>query len=123
MADRISVRNIAAYAYHGVHEAEKRMGQRFEVDVDLYLDLREAGQSDDLSRTVNYGEVYRLVHRTVVEQRYDLIEALAEAIAAALLASYARIESVTVRVRKPHAPLGGVFDTVEVEITRARTEH
>lgn len=118
MADRITLRNMVFYAHHGVFEAEKEMGQRFEVDVSLDLDLAAAGRSDDLAQSVNYADVYTQVKRVVSERRFNLIEGLAEAIASQLLAAYG-VELVTVRVRKPHAPIGGVLDTVEVEVSRS----
>lgn len=118
MADRMTLRNMVFYAHHGVFEAEKEMGQRFEIDVSLDLDLAAAGRSDDLALSVNYADVYALVKRVVVERNFNLIEGLAEAIASQLLAAYSGVERATVRVRKPHAPVGGVLDTVEVEISR-----
>jgi len=119
VADRIRLANMVFYAYHGAFDAERQLGQRFEVDVDLYTDLRGPGQSDQLADALNYVDVYNLVKNVVTGQPYNLLEALAERIAAALLAAF-EVDEVTVRVRKPGAPVGGLLDYAEVEITRAK---
>ncbi|MFS8665821.1 MAG: dihydroneopterin aldolase, partial [Limnochordales bacterium] len=112
-----SLVNMVFYGYHGAYGAEREMGRRFEVDVDLYTDVRPAAASDSLARTINYVDVYTIVKDIVEGGRYNLLETIAETIAAKILASFA-VERVTVRVRKPHAPVGGSLDGVEVEITR-----
>lgn len=117
MSDKIVLRDMVFYGYHGVFEAEREIGQRFEVDVELHLDLRSAGRSDDLDATVNYVDVYTVVKDIVEEQEFDLVESLAEAVAQQILSAY-DLERVVVRVRKPHAPIGGITGGVEVEIIR-----
>jgi dihydroneopterin aldolase len=116
--DRISLKNMAFFAYHGVAPTEKLQGQRFFVDVDLFLDLVRAGEGDDIRRTVDYEGVFNSVKDHVEGKRFHIIEALAEAVATSLLAEYP-VESVTVRVRKPSVPIQGILDYTEVEITRA----
>jgi len=117
VADRVSLRNMVFYAYHGVHGGERETGRRFEVDVDVYIDLHPAGETDALERTANYGKMYRIVKAIVESGPYNLLEALAEKIAAELRETFAA-ERVTVRVRKVHPPVGGPVDYAEVEITR-----
>lgn len=117
MADKIVIKDMVFYGYHGVFEAEREIGQRFEVDVELHLDLRSAGRSDDLDSTVNYVDVYTVVKEIVEEREFDLVESLAEAVAQEILSAY-DLERVVVRVRKPHAPIGGITGGVEVEIAR-----
>lgn len=119
-ADRIFYRGIVLFARHGVKAEEERLGQRFEIDLDCRLDLAPAGTSDDVALTVDYGEVYAVVRETVEGERFYLIEALAERIAARLLGRFAPISEVRVEIRKPAAPVPGVFDTVGVEIVRRR---
>ena len=120
-ADSIRLEGLAFYGYHGVKAEEKRLGQRFVVDLVLQLDLGPAGRSDDLALTVDYGEAYRLVRELVEGTSRDTLEAVAEAIAAALLDRYDRLEAVTVRVKKPGAPIAGAhFSMVAVEIVRRR---
>jgi len=118
--DTIYVQNMQFYGRHGVNPEEKELGQRFEVDIELDLDTRPAGLSDDLTQTINYAHVFRLVKRLVEEECFDLIEALAETIAAQVGREFGP-EAVRVRVRKPQAPLKGVFDYVAVAIERTPT--
>lgn len=115
---KITLKNMVFYAYHGVFSAEKEMGQKFHVDVELKGDFTPAATSDDFEIALNYVDVYTLVKDIVEEREFNLIEALARAIADEILSAY-DIEEVTVRVRKPGAAIGGVLDYVEVEITRS----
>lgn len=121
MSDVIRLIGLQFYAYHGVDPGERELGQRFEVDVELLLDLAPAGRGDDLAATVNYRTVYEQV-RDAMEPPCMLLEAVAERIAAKLLAGFA-IEAVHVRIRKPSVPIGGVIAHAEVEISRARSGH
>ena len=118
--DRILLHGLTFYGYHGVNPEERRLGQRFVVDVGLTLDLEPAGRSDDLSRTVNYSQVYKLVRDVVEGPPFDLIEAVAERVAQVVLSQTAA-SAVQVRVTKPWAPVKGmVAGEVSVEICRAR---
>ncbi len=118
--DRIEVRGMRFAARHGVLPEEHDHPQPFEVDVVLELDLERAGRADDLSATIDYGVVFETARAIVEGPHADLIEALAERIAAALLAEHVPVGAVTVRVRKPHAPLPGRFEWAGVEIRRTR---
>ncbi|HEY8346013.1 MAG TPA: dihydroneopterin aldolase [Symbiobacteriaceae bacterium] len=118
--DRIILSGMQFYGYHGVYPEEARLGQNFIVDVELCLDLREAGQHDDLRRTVDYAKVYRLIKEVVEGQPYKLIEAVAERVAARLLAAFP-VAEVVVRVHKPNVPIPGALDRVTVEIRRGRS--
>ena len=119
-ADVIRLHNAVFYAYHGVLSDEQTLGGKFEVDVDLHLDLTRGAKTDDLQRTVNYEQVYESIKRLVLGKKYRLIEALAETIADGLLGQFKKVQKVVVRVRKPSAPVKGVIDHVEVEIARSR---
>ena len=122
-ADSIRLEGLAFYGYHGVKAEEKSLGQRFLVDLVLRLDLGPAGRSDDLTLTIDYGEAYRLVRELVEGTSRDTLEAVAEEIAAALLDRFSRLDAVTVRVKKPGAPIAGAhFGMVAVEIVRHRPE-
>src|ERR1043165_8491272 len=111
---------MAFQARHGVHDWEKVQPQRFEVDVELGLDLQPSGLEDDLARTVDYGPVYDTVRQVVESTTYNLLEALAEAICHELLGSQPAVDQVTVRIRKPEVKLGGPLAYAGVEITRQR---
>jgi dihydroneopterin aldolase len=122
--DRLVLRGMRFSGRHGVHPEEKERAQPFEVDLILHADLTTASASDDLSDTTDYGPLFELVRGIVEGRSFDLIEALAGAIADAALAETepALVGSVEVNVRKPKAPLAGEFETVEVTIVRDRTE-
>jgi 7,8-dihydroneopterin aldolase/epimerase/oxygenase len=121
VTDRILLANMAFQARHGVHDWEKVQPQRFEVDVELGLDLQPSGLEDDLARTVDYGPVYDTVRQVVESTTYNLLEALAEAICHELLTSQPAVEEVTVRIRKPEVRLGGPLEYAGVEVRRRRS--
>ncbi len=120
--DKIILKGMEFYGFHGVLPGEQEIGQRFLVDMELGTYLEHSGRLDDLSESIDYTEVYGLVEKIVTEERFNLIEALAERIAQAVLGRYS-LEEVMVRVKKPHAPLGGIFDYVGVEIRRSPQRH
>ena len=119
--DRIILEGMVFHGYHGTLPAERELGQRFVVDVELQCDLRAAGLADDLNLTVDYGEVYRQVRAIVEGPPAGLTETVAERVAAAILERHARVEAVRVRVAKPQVRLdGGVLGGSAVEIVRHR---
>jgi dihydroneopterin aldolase len=119
--DRIFLEGLIFYAYHGVHEEEKRLGQRFVVDIAFTRDLRAAGETDDLTRTTSYSDVYRMAREIAEGGPYDLIETVAEKIAAAVLAADGAVEDVRVTVRKPEVPIkGSILRAVGIEVFRRR---
>jgi dihydroneopterin aldolase len=117
--DEILLEGMRFYAYHGVNPEEQALGQRFTVDVVLAVDLRRAGQSDELANTVSYSAVYKVVRGIVEGEQRQLIEAVAEDIAAAILTEFPRVARITVTVRKPEVPMkGSMLDAAGVRITR-----
>lgn len=118
--DKIILSNLAFYGYHGVLKAENQLGQKFFIDAELALDLTKAGESDDLQKAVNYAEVYELIKDICENREYDLIEALAEDIAQEILAQFKRVDEVMIKVKKPEAPVEGIFDYMGIEIKRKR---
>jgi dihydroneopterin aldolase len=121
MTDYIRLNEMVFYGYHGVLPEEQTLGQRFVVDVELATDLRAAGTSDDLDRTVNYAAVYASVREIVTGPPKRLIEAVAEQIAATILADHPAVERIVVRLRKPEVPIAGsVLGSAEVAIERDR---
>lgn len=120
MSDRIVLDGLVFQARHGVHDQEKVTAQRFEVDVELHLDLQPAGLEDDLERTLDYSRVYETVRTIVESTTFNLIEALAEAIAHELLAEFPALDEVVVRVRKPEVKLGGPLGFAGVQVRRRR---
>ncbi len=116
---KIIVEGMEFYGYHGTLPEEQSLGQRFIIDVELALDLRPAGESDDPERTVNYARVFEITQSIVCGRPYRLIESVAEAIAAALLERFP-VTGVTVRLKKPQAPVRGRFAWMAVEISRTK---
>lgn len=106
-------------ATHGYYEHEQVTPQPFEIDVELRLNLQPAGIDDELTRSVDYGAVYRVIRQVVESTSFRLLEALAEAISHEILARFDVLE-VGIRVRKPAVDLGGPLDFAGVEIWRRR---
>lgn len=119
--DRILLEGMVLHGRHGILPAERELGQPFVVDVEMRLDLRPAGLSDDLSKTVDYGEVHRLAKQVVEGEPAGLTETVAERIANATLEEHPIVDVVRVKVKKPNVRLG---DTVlagsAVQIVRRR---
>lgn len=118
--DKILMNGMMFYGYHGVLEEEKELGQRFIVDVILYTDLKKAGKTDNLDCTVNYKEVYETIKRIVEDERYNLLEALAERICEDILRLFGTVLKVNVKIKKPETPVAGIFDYFAVQIERER---
>ncbi|MEI2384103.1 dihydroneopterin aldolase [Breoghania sp. JC706] len=119
--DRIILEDLSFFAYHGLHDEEARLGQRFHVDLTVWADLSAAGRSDNYDDAICYAKITRTVEEVVMGQRFKLIERLAQAIADAVLADK-RIGKVAVRVHKPGAPLPIATGRVSVAIERSRDE-
>ena len=118
--DRIFLRGMRFMACHGVLPHEREISQPFEVDVELGLSLRAAGEGDNLDDTVNYAKVYHTVSSIMDGAPKQLIEALAEEIADDLLRDFVSLRWVRVTVHKPAAPIDGMFSDVGVTILRRR---
>ena len=115
--DVIRLHNMTFYGFHGVSAAEKETGRRFEVDVELFLDLTSAASSDKLKDTINYREVYDTVEELVMKNRFSLLETIAVRLADTIKERFAPAE-VLVRVRKKIPPIPGNLDHIEVEVRR-----
>lgn len=114
----IHLKGMEFYAYHGVLEEERKLGQRFIVDLDIYPRKWIAG-TDNIDDTINYEQVYTVVKICVEREKFKLLESLAEAIAARVLDEF-DCEKIRVEVHKPNAPISGIFKDVSVEILRGR---
>jgi len=117
--DKIFVKDLEVFAHHGVMQQEKDLGQKFLISLEVFLDLKEAGKSDDLSCTVNYGELCHEAEKEFQREKYDLIERAAEKLAEFILLNYHGIDRVKVKVKKPWAPIGRSLLYAGVEIERA----
>ena len=118
MSDRIFLKGMVFYGYHGVSPSEKELGQTIVVDLELEVDLKAPGTSDDLRDTVDYSSVYRAVKETVEGPSHNLLESLAEEVAQKLLRTFP-LDGIRIRVTKPHVPIkGGVLEGAGVEVHR-----
>ncbi|RZS64347.1 dihydroneopterin aldolase [Agromyces ramosus] len=117
--DRITLTGVRVRAHHGVFDVEREQGQEFVIDVSVAIDLSAAASGDDLGRTVHYGELAEAVVAAVERDPVDLIETVAERVAAVALAHPA-VEEVEVTVHKPEAPIEVPFADVAVTIVRGR---
>jgi len=117
--DELSLTGLRATGYHGVFEHERAEGQEFLVDLTLSLPFADAGASDELDRTVHYGVLAERVVAAIEGEPVDLIETLAERIAAIAL-EWPIVERVRVTVHKPSAPITVPFSDVSVTIVRGR---
>ncbi|XP_008809888.1 dihydroneopterin aldolase 2-like [Phoenix dactylifera] len=116
--DKLILRGLQFHGFHGVKPEEKKLGQKFVVDVDAWLDLSEAGKSDNLSDTVSYTEIYRIVRDVVEGPSQNLLESVAHLIANTTLLKFPQISAVRVKVGKPHVAVHGTIDYLGVEILR-----
>ena len=117
--DIIKLTNIVFYAHHGYYEAERELGQRFELDIEVQCDLGAAAKNDDLESTIDYRKVYSIAKDAFENYKFKLLETVADRIAEQILESFT-VEAVLIRVRKPHVPLRGFLDHIEIEIRRTK---
>ena len=117
--DRIRLTGLRIFAHHGVLDFERENGQEFIVDLEIAVDLAPAAASDDVTKTIHYGELAEAVYAAVQADTVDLIETVAERVAAIAL-GYERALQVTVTIHKPAAPIAVPFGDVSVTITRSR---
>lgn len=120
MADRITLTGVTAFGRHGVLDEEKRQGQNFVVDANVWLDFPVGGDADDLDRTVNYAQLAELITRIVEGEPRDLIETVATEIADSVMGLWPIAHAVEVTVHKPQAPIPVPFDDVAVTARRSR---
>ena len=108
--ETIRIKGLEIFAYHGVNPEEKENGQKFILDIAMQADISRAAQTDDLNETVNYAAVRKTVNAVFTAQM----------VCDAILKNYPKVQSVTVELKKPEAPINAVFDYVSVEMTRSR---
>ena len=123
MTDAVFVTGLALHAYHGVMQHEAKVGQTFNLDLVLDIDLAAASRSDKLAHTVGYDQVVAVASEAFCARRYRLVEAAAGAVAQAILDRFPQVLRVRVTVHKPHAPIAATFAGVGVTIVRDRQHH
>lgn len=122
MMDKIIIKGLKIYAFHGVNQEEKDEGQNFIIDAVLYVDLKQAGYTDVVNDTVSYAKVTKSIIKVVKERSYNLLERVAHMITQQLFAEFVDIEKIDITVKKPEAPIKAEFDYMAVNICRDRNE-
>lgn len=120
--DSIHISGLRLYAYHGVNPEEKENGQMFLLDIICRLPLYVPCQTDCVEDTVSYAKVLKTARAAFLSEKFDLLERAAQVVADAVLGGFPAVKAVTVRVKKPYAPIQADFDYTAVEITRERTD-
>lgn len=121
MSLTIFVSKLIVHGFHGVNPEEKSLGQKFEVDIECRIDAPDCS-SDKLNSTVNYSSLCDIGHAVSQAGSFNLIETYADRVIRAIFGAHPEVDWVKVVVLKPSAPLAHVFDTVGVELSRARDE-
>lgn len=119
MMDKIHIKDLEIYCNHGVFPEENKLGQKFLISAVLYTDIREAGLTDDLTKSIHYGEVSHFIKSFMEKRTYKLLEAVVEQLAWELLETIPRLRAVKLELKKPWAPVGLPLDTVSVEMERS----
>ena len=118
--DKILVRNLKIFAYHGVNPEEKQDGQNFLLDIDAYVDISVPCVTDSVDDTVSYAKIIKETVKIFTSQKDDLLERAAQRVADGLFESFEKIQSLRILLKKPEAPIKADFEYVAVEIFRER---
>ena len=118
--DKIIIKGLKIFAYHGVNPEEKVNGQNFEVDVVMYANLSKPCKTDNIEDTISYSQVRKVISRIMTERAYNLIEKVAYRVAEQILIEFDSICEVDVTLKKPEAPMNADFEYVAVEISKRR---
>jgi dihydroneopterin aldolase len=110
----IQLKGMEFFAYHGFYEEEQRIGNKYSVDITVNTDFSQAAQQDDLTKTVNYEELYRIT-KMQMQIPSKLLEHIAQQIGEQVLAQFTNVNSITVMVKKFNPPIGGVCDYAAAE--------
>lgn len=118
--DKITIKGLRLFAYHGVNQEEKENGQSFVIDLDYFLPLEGACQSDDLNDTVSYAKVVKTIRRVFTAEKYDLIERAAQAVCDGVFEAFDEIQKIRITLKKPEAPVNADFEYMAVTLVRER---
>lgn len=121
MNDKISLKGLEFFGYHGLYPEERKLGQKFIVDIDLYGDFTYAAREDDIKNAVDYSAVFMLAKKIIEGKPHQLLESLTLKLCKVILSKFKQISQVTVRVQKPEVFLPGVVKFAAVEMTRKQS--
>lgn len=120
--DKILIRDLKIFAYHGVNEEEKLDGQNFILDIDAYVDISVPCESDKVDDTVSYAKIIKETIKIFTAQKDDLLERASQRVADGLFDRFERIQALRILLKKPEAPIKADFGYVGVEIYRERRD-
>ncbi len=118
--DKIRIEKAVFYGYHGVYPEEKKLGQKFIVNIELAGDFQEAAREDNLDKAVDYVGVYQTAKKIIEEEKFNLLEALALMLCEEILKKFKNVNTVTISIKKPGVSLPGILSGTSVEMTRNR---
>lgn len=120
---KISLDNMIFYGYHGLHEAERTLGQRFSVDVSVETDPDLDQKLKHLEDTVDYTAIYEEVKEEIENYKYHLLENLANKVLDRIMNKFLLVEKVKINIRKIAVPINGTLDHIEIQMERCREEN
>lgn len=120
--DKIIIKNLEIFSYVGVNKEEKILGQKFLIDLFMYVDIKNSGENDNLDSTISYSNVIKFLTKFLSEKTYDLLEKTASVLAKELFLKYEMLNGLKLCLKKPMAPMKAHFDYVAVEIERFRSD-
>lgn len=120
--NQIIIKNLKIFAYHGVHDFEKKDGQDFFIDAILDLTEMPGFATDEIGQVVSYSAVVRAIKKVMTEKSYNLIEKAAMEIISEIFSSFSEVKAVDITVKKPQAPIKEEFDYVAVRFKKTRSE-
>ena len=120
--DKIIIKNLKLYAYHGVLPEEKELGQFFLLDLIIYTSFNKVVVNDSIENAINYAKVIEYVKIKFIEKKFNLIESAANFLCVSLLKKFQKIDKITITLKKPNAPINAEFSYAAVEVTKYRLE-
>ncbi|RDX68517.1 Dihydroneopterin aldolase 1, partial [Mucuna pruriens] len=120
--DKLILRGLLFHGFHGAIAEERKLGQKFLVDVDAWMDLKAPGISDRLSDTISYTDIYDIAKEVVEGPPQNLLEFVVQKIAVTILRNHEQVSAVRVKVGKPQVAVRGPVDYLGVEIFRRRSD-
>lgn len=118
---RVALEGLEFFAYHGFHDEEQKMGNKYAVDISVTTNFNEAAEKDILSETVNYAELYKLV-RSEMHKPSRLLENIGKRIIKHVFADFKHVTSIEISISKFNPPIGGVCERAKVTLTESREE-